>query len=142
MNRNARSKRHTLPQRLVELSIAAPQVVAQRLTRIAAAGPTPSARDRREMHRMGAEKVAAFWESWAAMTMQGWAAQQRALLDLQGTLWRSWLAAPRATSAGDGLRRGATALQNASLDVLAHGLAPVHRRAVANAKRLGRTPRR
>src|SRR5438128_1971363 len=53
-----------------ELAFAVPQVVAHRLTRMALAGPVLSARDRREFHGMGQEKVHAFWQSWFAM---GWA---------------------------------------------------------------------
>lgn len=96
-----------------QIAIAAPQVVAHRLTRMALAGPTPSARDRREFHLMGAEKSAAFVESWAAMWMQLWTAQQR--------LAFGWM--------------------QALAGVLGHGVAPVRRRAVANARRLRRSRR-
>ena len=44
---------------LVDLGIAAPQVVAHRLARMAAAGTTPSARDRREFTGMVLEKQTA-----------------------------------------------------------------------------------
>jgi hypothetical protein len=109
----------TLQRRLGELSVAAPLVVAHRLTRMAAHGHQPNARERREMHRMGAEKVAAFWESWAAMALQAASIQQQAL-------WSLW----RAPTLGE-WQRNATR-------VLGSGLKPVHRRALANAKRLGR----
>jgi hypothetical protein len=103
--------------RAAELALAVPQVVAHRVARMAAAGPWPSARDRREFHLMGSEKVAAFHESWSAMWLQAWRAQmQFAMALLQ---WWSWPAR-----------------------IADHGLKPVHRRAVANAKRLGGSRRR
>ena len=42
----------------------------------ALAGPAPSARDRQEFRRMGAEKAAAFAESWNAMALQVFEANQ------------------------------------------------------------------
>jgi hypothetical protein len=40
-----------------EISFAAPQVIAHRLTRMASSGSNPSARDRREFQQMGMEKL-------------------------------------------------------------------------------------
>jgi hypothetical protein len=57
-----------------ELSLAAPQVVAQRVTRMMTAGPNPSARDQQEFMRMGNEKVVAFYESWMAMWGEAYSA--------------------------------------------------------------------
>jgi hypothetical protein len=119
--------RHTqrkIARQTLGLALAVPQVVTHRIGRMAAAGAKPSARDRREFALMGAEKVAAFWESWAAM---GWAAMQA-----QQALWRSMMLAP-----WGGLPTK-QALAGQALRVLNHGLAPVHRRAVGNAKRLAR----
>ncbi|MBO9717355.1 MAG: hypothetical protein J7507_11255, partial [Pseudoxanthomonas sp.] len=62
---------------LVELGIAAPQVVAHRLVRMAGAGSQLSARDRREFVGMVVEKQTAFAEAWMAMWVEGWQAQQR-----------------------------------------------------------------
>jgi hypothetical protein len=59
-----------------ELAWAAPQVVAHRVARMATAGPGFSARDRKEFQRMGAEKTAAFFESWFALFQQAMVAQQ------------------------------------------------------------------
>ena len=137
----ARRRRTSLPLALGELAVAAPQVVAHRLVRLAAAGPQPGKADRREFHRMGAEKVAAFWESWAAMALQGWTVQQRTLANLQAAWWRTWwtpLARPGAGAFGP----SAAQSQRHGLDVLSRGLAPVHRRAVANSKRLGAVKQR
>jgi hypothetical protein len=101
-----------------ELALAVPQVVAHRLTRMALAGPTLSARDRKEFHGMGQEKVVAFWQSWFGM---GWAVLQ---------MWqKAWLAGLM------GARAPAVDLNR----IWSQGLAPVHRKATANAKRLART---
>jgi hypothetical protein len=118
-----------------QLALAVPQVVAHRLTRMALAGNKPSARDRREFHRMGAEKIAAFQESWLAMYAEAWRLNQEAVFKAMQSLWMPWLAASRR---GTPLQQW----QRAALGVLGQGMSPVRRRAVANAKRLGRTRRR
>ena len=113
-----------------QLGFVAPQVIAHRLTRMAMAGLSPTARDRSEFRRMGTEKMAALTESWNAMTMETLRTNQA----LTAAFWRSlcwpWLNATPSMCSH---------LHNAALDVLAKGIAPVHRRAVANARRLART---
>jgi len=97
---------------------------------MALAGAQPNARDRREFQRMGTEKVGAFYESWAAMYGQ----MIRIQLEAAATILRfAWF--PRTRSAS--LPRVDVA--RTALTVLGKGMAPVRRRAVANAKRLGRT---
>lgn len=86
-----------------EMLLAASQVIPIRLTRMAAAGPTPGARDRREFTRMGTEKAQAAAQS-------GLAAAQH----LQSAWLQMWTGAAAAA------------------------LAPVHRTATANARRLTR----
>jgi hypothetical protein len=61
------------------MAMAAPVVVAHRLTRMAWAGPSPAQRDRKEFARMGQEKVDASRESWLAAAA-GWTALTRGLL--------------------------------------------------------------
>jgi len=82
---------------------------------------------------MVAEKNVAFSESWVAMAKQAALANQA----LAGSIFKSFL------SAASGKRPSAAAsafqLQRATLNILGKGVAPVHRKAVANAKRLGRT---
>jgi hypothetical protein len=128
-----RRKHRALATSAAELALAAPQVMAHRLTRMALAGSTPSARDRKEFDRMVAEKAAAAAEAWQAMAMQTWMAQQQ--------LATSWLrlAWSPAGWGRAGAARGATQWQHAALGVLVKGMAPVKRRAKANAKRLART---
>lgn len=71
------------------------------------------AHDTREMQRMGTEKVQAFWESMGAMGVQ--------MAKANWSLWMTpWQAAAAASK------------------VMEKGLAPVHRRAKANARRLRR----
>lgn len=107
-----------LARQASELALAVPQVMAHRLARMALAGPMPNARDRREFHAMGQEKVHAFWQSWFAM---GWAMVE--------AMQQSWIA----------ILQGARVPLIDTQHVLSRGLAPVHRKATANARRLART---
>lgn len=125
------SRRRSLATHAAEVAVAAPLVVAHRVARMAAAGPVPSARDRREFDLMSAEKVAAFGESWFAMGAE-WLRVQRAWA---ATMWR-WSLAPWAGAMP--WPPSQAQWSHALHGVLGRGLAPVHRRAVANAKRLGR----
>jgi hypothetical protein len=124
-------QQRALAQRSAELIFAVPPVMAHRIARMALAGSMPSERDRREFNLMSAEKTAAFQQSWAAMAMQAWRAQQAFAL----FWWRACLSPWGPPS----MQAIGTQLQSAALGVLGHGLAPVHRTAVANAKRLSRT---
>jgi hypothetical protein len=127
----------SLSAKTAELALAVPQVVAHRLLRMAHAGPHLSARDRKEFARMITEKNSAFGEAWQAMALQTLHSQRAfaAALALAATPPRS----TRSTHPGSVAHALATELQQAALAVLGKGLAPVHRRAVANAKRLART---
>lgn len=117
-----------------ELGVAVPQVVAHRLTRMALAGPLPSARDRKEFERMVAEKNAAFGESWNAMARQCLRANQGLAASFLQALW-----SPPALRSGRKSGAVATQVQHAALGILGKGLAPVHRKAMANARRLAKT---
>ena len=93
------------------LAWAVPEVVAHRTMQMWLAGHSPSQRDRMEFHRMSAEKIAAFYESWTAMTLAIMRAGSQAAFSWPGM----------------------------GVSVFAAGLAPIRRRAVANARRLRRT---
>ncbi len=82
---------------------------------------------------MVAEKNAAFVESWNAMAVQAMLANQA----LAASFFKSFLGVTRGKKPS--AARSAAQLQRAALGVLGKGLAPVHRKATANAKRLGRT---
>lgn len=128
-------KSKSLAAQAFELGIAAPQVIAHRVARMARAGTSLSARDRAEFHRMGTEKIAAVNQAWTAMATQALLENQRISLTFMQSLWFPWMTTtPTAKSVSRQLNRAAVA-------ILGKGLAPVRRRAVANAKRLGRNNR-
>lgn len=109
-----------------ELALAAPEVITHRLMLAAATGTSPSSSDRREFLRMGAEKVSAFNESWHAMTVALIHANAHAF-----SPWRWWDSMHDVSTFAP-----SNHAHRRMLDVLHEGLTPVHRRAVANAKRL------
>lgn len=122
----------SLAAKTTELALAAPQVVAHRVARMAMAGPVLSRRDRKEFQLMGAEKMAAFAASWNAMALQTISANQALATTFFTAFW-----SPAAWRNPTG--RAAAQLHSAVLGVLGKGLAPVHRAATANARRLART---
>lgn len=126
-------KAKSLSAKSAELALAVPQVVAHRIMRMALAGPKPSARDRKEFQSMVAEKQAAFAQSWTEMAQQTMRAQQAFAASMMRAAWSpaSW-GAPATRSL-------LSQAQASALGILGKGLAPVHRKAVANAKRLRRT---
>ncbi|MDE2370701.1 MAG: hypothetical protein KGN16_17150 [Burkholderiales bacterium] len=133
MHKRNTGRQAATARKLGELAIAAPQVVAHRLTRMALAGPVPSARDRKEMSDMVLEKQQAFVSSWTGM----WGEMARS----QQAMALSWLApsnllAPWSTKA---MGLHASQLQDAAHRIADKGLGPVHKKAVSNAKRLART---
>src|SRR5262245_43792387 len=107
----------------LELAVAAPQVIAHRVSRMALAGPVPSARDRQEFTRMVVEKQLAFGQAWMAWSMEALGLQQRLLF--------AWFAGAAPHQHASRLRSGVARLSHS-------GLAPIHRKAVANARRLAR----
>jgi hypothetical protein len=138
--RNARRSR-VLGTRLAELSLAAPLVIAARTTRMIAAGATPDAADRREMRRMGSEKVAAFSQGFVAMALRAQRMQfEWWLAALRPFFGAAWLF-PWSTPRSPGPRATARSLARSLEAIAGAGLAPVHRTAVANARRLSRRKR-
>ena len=125
-----RSSRRLAKQAL-ELSVAAPLVIAHRVSRMAAAGTRPSARDRNEFALMGTEKILALYQSWGAMWWQACMSQVALAQSISMA----------AMSAMSGARTGprlSAATRTAAAKVLSAGLSPFHKKAVANAKRLSR----
>ena len=80
---------------------------------------------------MGAEKASAFVESWNAMAMQVFRANQTLTLSFWRWYWYSWFA-------GRSLPWGAPQLRSLALDVLGSGAGPYHRCVMANVRRLRR----
>lgn len=117
-------RRKTTASKVAELSFAVPQVVAHRLTRMAIAGPVLNARDRKEFTGMVAEKQVAFSKAWMNVMTETARLQQQFFLGcLTGKTWSQQLG-----QASKAINRAQST-----------GLAPIHRKAVANAKRLART---
>ncbi len=137
-----------------ELMMASAQVIGHRTARIAAAGIKPGARDRREFTRMGQEKAVAATESAAAMvahmmTMDPFLGARAAqhMLETAGAM----MALAGSRTAAQGFARHAklvrtlgqsagtlSQISRTSARLAQRGLKPIHARATANAKRLGR----
>lgn len=126
-------RRKTIAVKAAQLSVAVPQVVAHRVTRMALAGTPMSERDRKELRLMVDEKNSAFTEAFAAMAAQAVRVNQAFAASLFRSFW------PPSLRKGPSPTALAAQLQGAALGVLAKGIVPVHRKAVANAKRLART---
>ena len=82
------AKQRRLSRDTAQMVAAVPQVVAHRVGRMMTAGVVPNGRDQQEFYLMGAEKVAAFHESWMAMSRQTFAAQQQFALWWMQTWWK------------------------------------------------------
>lgn len=136
MTRKRRSAAYRLAKKSAGLALAVPQVVAHRVRRMASAGPTPSPRERQEFTRMVMEKQQAFVQSWLAMYSETLRMQQRLALSMLAGYALPWPATPRL------FWQWTRRLSEATLAVAAKGIAPVHRKAVANARRLRKTARR
>ncbi|MFV0678878.1 polyhydroxyalkanoate granule-associated phasin [Ottowia sp.] len=136
------SKQYKLSRRSGELAQAVPQVVAMRMGRMMGAGWLPAASDQQEFFRMGAEKFEAFGESWQAMMAQTALSQQQFANWWIGLWWGAAMSGwTRWPTAGHVSTRAGEHWANAMLDIGLHGLAPVHRRAVNNARRLEKAAR-
>lgn len=120
-----------LSMKTAQIAVAAPQVIAHRLARMAAAGPVLSKRDHREFNLMGAEKLSAFGESWVAMWMHAFQTNMTLMTSLARAFWWPWM--PGKTSS-----QLARQLHGASLSMIGKGITPVHRTVTANAKRLAK----
>jgi hypothetical protein len=125
-------KSKSLAVKSVELAVAVPQVVAHRVTRAALAGPTLSDRDRREFQTMINEKQSAFAQAWLDMTMQAFRANQALAILMLRSLFVPF-SSKFASAASTAIQ-----LQKAAVEVLDKGLAPIHRKAMSNARRLSK----
>lgn len=113
---------HRTASELLDISMAAPQVINHRLTRMALSGPVLSARDQKEFTRMVVEKQLAFSQAWLAMGSEMFKVQQQLCL---AWMRNPWTVGHKLPVAAD--------------KVAARSLAPIRRKAVANAKRLSQT---
>ena len=118
----------------VDIAVAAPQVIAHRVTRMALAGPLPDARDRKEFTGMVQEKQLAF--------AQGFLAWNTAVLRWQMHMQMQWFSACLRGDYAKAFNQlfSPLPLAVASDKAVAQALEPVRRKAVSNAKRLAKTP--
>lgn len=136
-----------------EMLLASAQVIGHRTSRMALAGPSPSARDRKEFTLMAQEKVEAVAESTQAMTFRMLSVNQQISIMafkqmLSGASGFAALAGSRtmlqsgrrqAEFAGETMARSAAIaahLSGSMAHLASHGLKPIHSRATGNAKRL------
>jgi hypothetical protein len=112
-----------------EVGAVAPIVIGYRLAGMARAGSEPSAKDRRELTRMGQEKVDAWYEASLATGQRLFEAN----LALAGLFWRQVLGGALSPAAVN------ASLARLGPGMLTAGLTPVHRRVVANNRRLARS---
>ena len=135
MTRRSFKTATSLGRKTLETAMAAPQVMAHRMGRMAAAGSRPSRRDQKEFFGMVAEKQQAFVLSWMAMANESLRLQQQ----MWSSLWAVGLAPwPRKQAAS---LTAARRMQSAAVAIAEKGLTPVHRKAVSNAKRLSKVRR-
>lgn len=118
----------------VDIAVAAPQVIAHRVARMALAGPLPDARDRKEFTGMVQEKELAF--------AQGFMAWNTAVLRWQMHMQMQWFSACLRGDYAKAFNQlfSPLPLAVASDKAVAQALEPVRRKAVSNAKRLAKTP--
>ena len=138
--------------KMAEMSMASAQVIAHRTARLTAAGPLPSARDRKEFKRMGQEKIEASTESARAiaahmttmnLTLGARAFSQMmsattAFMSLAVSRTPGQYVARQARLAETVTRSAITAaeLSRSTARLAKSGLKPIHARATANARRL------
>jgi hypothetical protein len=136
------------------MSLASAQVIAHRMTRMAAAGPIPGEHDRQEFTRMGQEKFDAVTESARAMTahltalnleftaraLSHLVASNAALLAwaASGSVGQSILRQAELAETVSRSAKSASELLDSVAGLAGSGIAPIHARATANAKRLRR----
>jgi hypothetical protein len=126
-----------LAARSTEMYCASGEVIAKRTQRMATMGPNPQASDQREMKRMVEEKAAAASESLNAMGASTAAAYQRAMFKGMDQMVRN---ATSMMLGGNAMRlmvgMDLTEVAATYAKVAKAGMAPYHRRATSNAKRL------
>jgi len=143
-----------LATKTLETMLASAQVIGHRTGRMALAGPAPNVRDRREFALMGQEKIEAGAQSAQAMVAHMMTMNQRrgalafrhllqnsaAFMSLASSRTPSQLIA-RQTALARALAQSASSMADVAKNAtkLAHrGLRPIHAKATANARRLGK----
>jgi len=136
MSTRHRRSSQRLAIQAAEVALAAPQVVAHRVARMANAGTGTTAADRKEFALMGSEKVIAFYQSWSAIWTQVYVTQVRLTYSLFSAGF-----APLFRKGRLGSPAGLAHLPSVMTQIMSAGLAPVHAKTMANTKRLSRRRR-
>ena len=143
-----------LATKTLEMMLASAQVIGHRAGRMVQACPVPNARDRREFALMGQEKFEAGAQSaqamlahmmsmsqpWGPLAFRHFLRNSEAFMSLAHSQTPAQLFARQAAFART-IAQSAVSMADVSSDTtkLAHrGLKPIHARATANAKRLGK----
>ena len=143
-----------LATKTLEMMLASAQVIGDRTGRMALAGAAPNARDRREFALMGQDLIEAGAQSaqamaahmmsmsqpWGALAFRHLLQNSAAFMSLASSRMPSQLISRQAALAR-ALGQSAVRMADVSKDAtkLAHrGLKPIHAKATANAKRLGK----
>ncbi len=115
-----------LGRQVAEINAVVPGIVSHRIMRMALAGAVPSRSDRTELSRMSSEKWKA--ASQSAMAMTAFAMQQQMAMaqSFMHAMWAPWI----------GMSHSSIPTINPVAGMLSAGLAPYHRIATANARRL------
>jgi hypothetical protein len=114
--------------KLWEVGVTAPIVIGYRLAGMARTGSGSTARDRREVTRMGQEKV----DAWSEATIAAGRRLFEANMAMAGLVWRVTWGGPFSPTAFT------ARLARLGSGLLTDSVAPVHRRVVANNRRLSR----
>ncbi len=133
--------------KVCETAVASPQVIAHRTARMVRAGPLPGPADQKEFTRMVQEKAHASTEGARDMALEMFRINQQ----IAASALQTWMRAC-AGSLRPGILPTVPALATSAVSplqaaimgtrVMAKGLAPIHRRATANATRLTRARKR
>ena len=146
----------TLTLKAWEMMFASAQVISHRTGRMALAGPIPSARDRREFHLMGQEKIDAITESLQEIALRMLSLNQQLGLAAFQALMSSGSSLislfnsrtlPQTFKAQNDMLQNTmshapstmTQLGESFAKTMHKGMTPIHSRATANARRLART---
>ena len=143
-----------LATKTLEMMLASAQVIGHRAGRMARAGAAPNARDRREFTLMRQEKIEAGAQSaqamvahmvsmsqpWGALAFRDLLRNSAVFMSLASSRTPTQLIARQAALA-QAVAQSAISMADVSRDAakLAHrGLKPIHAKATANARRLGK----
>src|SRR5580698_9741651 len=135
--RNQKSR--SLAVKSMELALSVPQVVAHRVVQMASAGPRLSGRDLKEFEMMVSEKHATFAQAWSSMAVHCFRANQALAISMSDFFFSLFFTP--FTSKWPSMASASSHAQDAVIGLLSKGLAPIHRKAVLNARRLAKTRR-